>query len=379
MKPYRPPGREVYKLRINLPDKRRRNCSCGTASLATARAIGRFVQTLFDDRRFDVLEAIVSGRCTLVQAYDHRENIPALLADLASVDLEPYVERWFAERQKARKGATVAPKYYQQVRVLVVAGKRFPVAEFTPQRIRTFLRGLKVEEPTKNRYKAAVSSFAEFLVEENVIDRNPVRDVKGFSEGAGNFAFYELADAKRMADAMPANHAAAFALACEGMELQTLQRLRVRDVDLSKQTVFADGSKSDGHQVAWRRRMMKLVWPWSLPLVRPQLADKMPDALVFEWLDSDKVLLAAIADAATATQLPRLTLHQQRHTCAVNMLRAGYRPEVVAAKLGHSDTSLVWKRYGRYLVDERDYARRTETEPSAAPSEHPGLKENVSR
>ena len=63
------------------------------------------------------------------------------------------------------------------------------------------------------------------------------------------------------------------------------------------------------------------------------------------------------AEPVKAAKLPRLTLHDQRHTHAVNMLREGYRPEVVAHQLGHSTPALVWKRYGRYTVDPRDYVK----------------------
>jgi integrase len=58
-------------------------------------------------------------------------------------------------------------------------------------------------------------------------------------------------------------------------------------------------------------------------------------------------------------------MHDARHTYAVNALRAGYRPEVVAHQLGHRDTTLVWKVYGRYIPKAEDYGQNAT--PRATP------------
>lgn len=63
------------------------------------------------------------------------------------------------------------------------------------------------------------------------------------------------------------------------------------------------------------------------------------------------------------------------------MLRAGYRPTVVAHQLGHRDANLVWKRYGRFIVDERDYvldkAGMEQIMADLPPMAPPNLKENL--
>jgi integrase len=57
-----------------------------------------------------------------------------------------------------------------------------------------------------------------------------------------------------------------------------------------------------------------------------------------------------------AAKVERLTLHDGRHTHAVNLLRAGASPQLVKTHLGHKDTNLVWRVYGNYITDDRDYA-----------------------
>jgi integrase len=55
-------------------------------------------------------------------------------------------------------------------------------------------------------------------------------------------------------------------------------------------------------------------------------------------------------------KIPVTTLHDWRHTYAVNSLRDGMKPTTVARQLGHRDASLVHRVYGRFIVDARDYA-----------------------
>ena len=40
----------------------------------------------------------------------------------------------------------------------------------------------------------------------------------------------------------------------------------------------------------------------------------------------------------------------------MNLLRAGASPQLVKTHLGHKDTNLVWRVYGNYITDDRDYA-----------------------
>lgn len=345
-----------FKLKVRLPDGRVRLCGCGTRDRERYDAMRAWVQSLKHGkaRRIDILAAIVEGRATLVDAFDLRATPDAILGLSGIRNLEPLVERWLAEKRASRKGATSAAKYERQVRSLIPAGKPFPASRFAAQELRSWLRGLPVSDPTRNRYKAALSSFAEYLVDERVLERNPVRDVRGFAEGAGRDQFYTLEQAAQVCERIAGIELrAAFALAVmTGVELQVLQRLRRRDVDLERGLVWADGGKTP-----WRRRQARILhttWALSAALTR-RCAELLPDAVLFPSLVDSKPLLRAIADAAKAAQLPVLTLHDQRHTFAVNALQLGYKPQAIAHNLGHRDTSLVWKRYGRYVADERDF------------------------
>lgn len=355
MTPFRAGRSKVWKVRIRHPDGRRMTAGCDTTSRATADAMLAWAEQLYNDRTtvgLTVLDAIVSKRIALPRAFDGRHDLEGLASRISDVNLEPLVETWHAEKAKGRKGASSADKYLVQVRRLIRAGKPFLRSAFTAKAIRKHLRALKVEDPTRNRHKAAFSSFAAYLVEEDVLDRNPVLDIVGWSEGEGRLVHYERDQAQALIGALNQPYRAIEALMVgAGLEWQAVERLRVRDVDLSASEVQAHGGKT-----RWRNRRCRIVEAWAVPHVAEWMAgQRFENALVFEGI-TEWGALAVHKAAVEALGLPPSTLHDWRHTHAVLMLRSGYKPTVVAHQLGHRDTSLVWKRYGRFVVDSRDYA-----------------------
>ena len=87
------------------------------------------------------------------------------------------------------------------------------------------------------------------------------------------------------------------------------------------------------------------------------MKNKLPDALLCAAaVRTDRKMLRCIRKASEAAKVERLTLHDGRHTHAVNLLRAGASPQLVKTHLGHNDTNLVWRVYGNYITDDRDYA-----------------------
>lgn len=346
---FRARGRKSWKARVRHPDRRSKVCGCDTTSREIARQMESWARQLYADRNLTVLDAILSGRVTLPRAFDQRHNLDALMVDLSDVNVEPYVQRWFAAKSASRKGAGSADKYLTQVRTLIPAGKAFPRSRFTAQAVRAHLKALDVGEPTRNRYKAALSSFAAFLVDEGVIERNPVRDVVGWPEGEGRIVYYERDQAKALIAALPQPFQAIEALMCgAGLEWQAVAALKARDVDLEAMQVTAHGGKT-----RWRNRRCRIVEPWTAPYIRPALEGKFPNQPVFDV--SVWQTLAAHKEAVKRLGLPATTLHDWRHTHAVLMLRSGHKPAVIAHQLGHRDTNLVWTRYGRFAVDDRDY------------------------
>ena len=125
-------------------------------------------------------------------------------ADARDVDLEPHVALWHKEKsQEGRKGASSADKYLAQLRTLIPERARFPRSQFTRKRIWSWLDTLDCSDPTRTRYKAAVNSFAKYLLKHDLIDSNPVRDIKGYADARARERYYEREAAQRLIGALP--------------------------------------------------------------------------------------------------------------------------------------------------------------------------------
>ena len=333
-----------FKLRVVDQYGAAATLGTGTPDRATADAIASLMKTFKRRRRWDVLNALVAKRVSLPAVYDAHEagTLDQILSELATANLDPLVTEWETQGANA--------KYVTQVRKLIPKGTAFPSSRFTRKGVSLFLAGLKVQGPTKNRYRTALSQFARWLVERDVLETNVVRDVAGKPENDPRGVWYEWSDAKRLIDALEEPFKSLEALmAGTGMEWQAIENLKRRDVDLKARTV-----RAHGHKNRHRNRMVRITEDWTLPIITRHIRALTPDAPLFT-VTNDAALDNHQA-AVTALKLEESTLHDWRHTYAVNNLQRGMKPQVVKLQLGHAKNSTMVERiYGVWIVDERDY------------------------
>jgi integrase len=348
----------TYKLKVAIPTRhngKSRTFSTGTTAKAVADDVERTVDRWKARRVWAPLEAVFDGLVTLAQVYDAevRGALDALLTDLRDVDLDPLVTEW-----AARANA----KYVRQVRLLVIEGERFPASWFRRKRVSEFLAELTCAAPTKNRYRAALSVFAKWLVEREVLDANPVRDVAMYKERDPRMTWMTWLDAQRVAMAAPRPYRVLFALmAASGIELGAALKLARADVDLNAATLHARGSKT-----SWRNRVVRYE-PHAAILIETHCLGLVGAAPLFAEIEGD-IALDAFKAAQKAVGISGHRLHDLRHTYAVNALRKGYKAHVVARQLGHKDATMVTKVYGRFIPDASDYVvtnLATKTSPKA--------------
>ncbi|HEV8217855.1 MAG TPA: hypothetical protein VGP95_18515 [Gemmatimonadaceae bacterium] len=105
-------------------------------------------------------------------------------------------------------------------------------------------------------------------------------------------------------------------------------------------------------------------WSWALEYIRPALAGKLPGALIIdampEWraIREQRAAASHLSIAAIGEdEFGPHSLHDWRHTHTVALLRAGYDEQIAADHLGHKDTGLVRKVYGRFKATAFDYAK----------------------
>lgn len=337
--PFKSKGRNFYKVRVTGSDGRSIVAGCGTDDLKTANAIARMVRDYRRRRDWRLLDLIVEGTVRLPQAFDAYDsgNIDNFIKALDAPDVAALLDDW--------KGNA---KYKTQVRCLV--GQKMLATDFTKARISKFLSSLKVSPSTKNRYRAAISVYAKWLVERDIIPHNPVKDVTGYKPIDSDPVWLEREQAKALIGALTNPYRALEALmAATGVEWQVTERLVARDIDWKEKTLHARGSKTK-----WRNRIVRATELWAWDIFAEYARDFTPNALIFEGISKYAALRKHRA-ASKLLNLPHTTLHDWRHTYAVLSLRAGYKPAVVAHQLGHHDSHLVLTRYGRFLPDASDY------------------------
>ncbi len=255
----------------------------------------------------------------------------------------------------------VLPHYEAQV-LRLWPEPRWPRSQWTPKECVRRLDGLtKVSDGTRNRYRAALSAFAKYLVRTGVLESNPVRDIGGYAESETLVLWYSEADAKRIIAAVPAEYRVREALMVgTGMDWSDCARLRRRDVDLTARTVRCHGSKT-----AHRNRVVRITEAWTLKHLEA-LKTMLPDAPVCPMpaakdanKDCNRVHRAALVACAIEQDS---TLHDWRHHYAVTAFRRGETPQVVTHQLGHGTTKLALDLYGKYLPNASDYLPESEAD-----------------
>lgn len=363
-------GKTVYQVRLG-----RVVLSTGTSDRVIAADVERMVQSFRAQRRWTWLELLTTKAVKLADAYDAYAagTVDAFFADAlearTDADLDPVVQQW------ADEGAE--PKSVRQVRRLIPAGERFPLSRFRRRIIAEWLNTLKPEARTKKltratreRYKAALSAFGEFLIEREYLDGNPVHGIKlAATTATGKRAARETKEARRLTpeqqqalvEALEEPYRSREALmAGAGVEWQVTAHLAASDVDLERRLVHAKGTKTPSR---WRYVEVTEEWAWELfaAWVRAH-----PDAERL-WPDDEKAALEAHHAAAKRLALPFTTLHNHRHAFAVTWIQRGAcgglrkdgRDEQwLKNQLGHKPNSNQLRAvYGVYIGQARLEAR----------------------
>jgi integrase len=348
----------AFKQRVTDSQGNRGTFSTGTSDPRTAEVVRAMLTRLKGQRRWDVLDAIVAKRAKLKDVFDadQRGELDAFMAQLADVDLSPLVTEW------ALAGALV--RYVAQVRRLIPEGERFPASSFTRKAISAHLAKLpdarahkskrSASNSTRNRHKAALSQFGKWLVEREVIQSNPVRDVSGRRENPARMVSYDWSQSRALIDALPEPYRSLEALmAGTGMEWSAVADTRRSDVDFDARKVHAKGGKN-----RHRNRVVRVTESWAWEIFAAHAKRFMPAQQLFD-LDQ-KTAIAEHRKALEAAGLPDSTLHDWRHTYAVNWVKAGKPLAVLKRQLGHAPNSTQVERvYAVWIVTDSDYDATT--------------------
>lgn len=334
--------------------------SLKTRDKATAQRMEAMLAVLADQHRWATLDAIGKGDLSLGECFAafNRGEAAVLERELQdgtrTVDLSPLVEEWRkAMRAKGRPAAPQQAKYVTQVRRLIPSDRPFPKKDFTTATLSAFLHSLSAAGVTQpNRYQAAFAKFARFLIERGLLTHNPLSNVERTREAPPRVVALEPEDVQRLLDALPEHDRPWHALmAATGAEWGAIVAAKVRDFDPDGLTFRAKGTKR-----AHRDRVVMVRQGPQVGLLRGhwRRLDALPDAPLFPRLTGHRSALQRLQDAARALGLPKMRIHDWRHVFAVQAVRDGLPLYVIAHQLGHSNTIMVQKVYGRFDVTLRD-------------------------
>lgn len=347
----------TYWTWVHLRDGTRVRRSLETRDRGVAREIERMLDILHGRREWQLVEAAAIGSSTIGEVFDYwkrgDDGLSELRARLGDIDLAQHVEPW---KRWAARGASAetVEKYAKQLRALIPESKPSRRSDFTRRRVSEALVALPCSGSTARRYLAAWSSFASYLVEQEILDSNPVRSVKAPRNNPPRELWLSLEDVMRLVDAQPEPFRALAALReGAGVEISAALGVRRSDVDLASSTVFARGTKTPG------RTRVVAVEPWAMKRLAEYVRRNRstPSALLFDGVKARRALDVQRRELKRLGLDPSYTLHDARHSYAVRQMKTGVDPQVIAANLGHTDALMVLKVYGKYRPTAQDLAR----------------------
>lgn len=125
-----------------------------------------------------------------------------------------------------------------------------------------------------------------------------------------------------------------------------------------QEVVMTDTKSGENRKVALDSAAVAALKAWRKAAEQLKAGEAWQDTggLVFTWPDGSRVRPDLLSKSFVAQQdglgLPRLTLHDCRHSHACTLLRAGISVHVVAARLGHADPSLTLRVYSHAIPSD---------------------------
>lgn len=266
--------------------------------------------------------------------------------------LSPLVERWVGEMNRRNQpGPAQRLRYLRQVRTLVHAD--FSVKDLTRPRIRRWLEELPLGQP--NRYRAALMAFCNFLVLEEIIPVNPVRDVPASKERAPRDRHLTpdetWALCAHLRDAgHPVDAAFQAFLACTAADVRSALAVQVSDPLLVPGTKTTSRARRVDVTVAWRR-----LWEGFLPaaFLDVQRFPRLGENRLFLGLSYWPVRGRFLA-ACAALGIEDFHMKDHRHSWAVQAFKDRLPLWEIAQQLGHSSPAMALKVYGRHAPRSTD-------------------------
>jgi integrase len=321
--------------------------STGTTDANLAKRMGRMIDTLADQRRWDVLGAIDAKVVTVGAVWDAFcvNGLDAMTAEMQSPKLLPMVGPWVASLSRAPR---TLEAYERQVRVLIT--DKLKAKDMTPGWVVDRIGKLPHSGSTRAGYLAALTLFLDYVVGHGALTDNPARNravVRRPRPNGPRTVWKSIADDLRLVNAAPEPYRSFFALVhATGSERDAALHMLRRDVDLTTGTIRIRGTKR-----ATRDRVGVPIEAWALPMVAGVCKGLLPDAPLFPGMRRTLVNQMHM-EARTAVKLDGYQLRDARHSYAVRAILRGEKLWKVARWLGHSNVKVTAEVYTQFQLQD---------------------------
>lgn len=351
-----------------------------TGDAPVMRGMKRMLAQLKDERRWALLEAILSGRLTIGQVYDaHTANaLDALEASLSASKLSAHTDSYADVLRSLGRSPRHVSNVSRQIGSFLAFVPDASTADLVAGTVTRWLASLAGTSGTRRQHLYALTGFARFLVRVGSLAAYPLSGVEAPKKNAARMRYEDAASDQRIAEAASPKYRALFAfIHATGCDVSTAFRTKRRDVDLERGVVRLRGTKT-----ARREVHEAILEPWAVPLLRDRVLSTLPNALL--WTPGtgkpgkhgrQETPCYSVSgaghhhdDCCTAAGVEDYTLKDARHSVAVRMAKAGYTVFEIAEQLGTSP-ELVARVYARFLVKME---RRMTADVTQAPAKENG-------
>jgi integrase len=356
-----------FTIRLPLRGGGTKIIGTGSQDRATAKAMQRMGEDLKARHDWKLLETITlepsrtrrHAALTRLFAAFRSNMLEELRATMTDVDVTEHIPAWQDTlRARLSPGSRMVDRYVAVVRTLMPDGEPFPRSSLTTAAITawqasaaTVPQRAKSGQSMRIQRRLALSSFCRYLVDIDVLARNPVKDVRGAGKLEPKVVWLSVPDMKRLIDAHPEPYRTlSMLLHGTGLEIGAALELRKRDLIPEHRAIRAPGTKN------FQRDRVARVRAFAWPAIEEHARGLLPAAKLFEGISYYLAREAHVAACRAAETKKGYTLHSARHSFAVQLRQEGVPFELIASNLGHKDTSEVQKCYGRFTVDVDQWA-----------------------
>ncbi|MGH7592762.1 MAG: tyrosine-type recombinase/integrase, partial [Gemmatimonadales bacterium] len=217
-----------------------------------------------DQRAWQFLERVVAGTLSVAQLHDAYIGGPSKLAELEielrDTDAEPHVASWLASLRDHIAPDTIE-HYGTHVRSLIPAGKKFLISVMTRAELARWISGLTCSPGTKRKYRAAMSSFCNYLIEQELLAVNPMLQVKPPKATPPRMRYLTYEQVIQLVEIQQEPFRTISALMhATGMEISAVLRLTRGDIDPETWMIRAHGTKTASRDR--QAYVMKLARPY---------------------------------------------------------------------------------------------------------------------